>query len=99
MNNAISLFVYIWQKIITLMFGTFEVAPFVTIGWIVLIVSVIGMIIRSILHLPIGVFTNSVTTTQVINKGDTTRSQRLDGGIHTESRSTSITRTRGRGRV
>lgn len=99
MNQAITMFTYIWGKIVTTMFRTFEVSAGVTIGWIILAVSVIGMVIRSILNLPIGVFTNSVTTTEVINKSDMRRSQRLDGGYHTESRSRSVSRTTGRGRL
>lgn len=93
MDQAIQMFTYIWQKILTTMFGTFTVAPFVSIGWIVLIVAVIGMVIKSILNLPIGVFTSGTVKTSSTSTG-----KDRWGREYKTSRTTTTTRT-GRGRV
>lgn len=55
MSEALTLFRYIWSKIITTVFNTFQVETGVSIGWIVLVVGVIGMVIRSILYVPKGI--------------------------------------------
>lgn len=52
MSGALSVFYYIWDSIINLVFQTLQIESGVSIGWIIIAVIIIGFITANILSVP-----------------------------------------------
>lgn len=73
MNQALTYLYYIFDSFIDLVFNRMEIASNVTIGWIMISITLFALIIRSVLNLPKGMTINRHSTTTYYNsKGDVT---------------------------
>lgn len=52
MDNAISLFNYIFNKFLSMIFVNFQISNNVTLGWVIISIIVMGILINSILNIP-----------------------------------------------
>lgn len=52
MSEALSYILYIYQKMISLLFNDLEVDNGITIGWIIIVCLVFSIIIRSVVAIP-----------------------------------------------
>lgn len=55
MTQALEYLYYIYQKFITLVFTQLNIFNGVNIGWIIITISLFGLLIRSVLNLPKGI--------------------------------------------
>lgn len=58
MSQALSYLYDIYSGFINMAFNDFELFPNVTIGWIIIVILVFGIMINSILNIPKGVHFN-----------------------------------------
>lgn len=52
MNTALDVFYYIWDKLLSLVFNDLQIAPSVTVGWVLIAIIIIGFVTANILSVP-----------------------------------------------
>ena len=60
MENAINVVLYIFNKIIDLLFNKIQILPDVYLGWVIISVILFSIIFNSILNIPTGLISSAL---------------------------------------
>lgn len=68
MAQALTYLYDIYTGFLNMVFNDFELFPNVTVGWIVVVVLVLGLVINSVLNIPRGISYNSPKQSTKVSK-------------------------------